>query len=124
MFSFKRILNIASCFLLLLSLVSASGFTSTSTNYESPKTELVSKNTPIESTSFVKYYSFAKTYQTLIFNPFIVFNFKCLLKIHSFDFSITLKSQKETTLQSLEYPFLEQNLIAQINMSKYQKITS
>ena len=120
MFSFRKILNIASCIILLLSLVSASGLTGISTNFERQKTELVSSKPSVKNTSVALYKTSARVYQTVIYNHYTIFNFKCLLNKQLFDFSLTLKSQKETTLQFLKHKLLEQNLIAQINTSNYK----
>lgn len=104
---------------LLVSLVSFSGFTYVSN--QKPQTELVSKAKIANKTSSSNYNYKAYSYQKVVHNHFTIFNFNCLLNKQLFDVSITLKSQKEKTLQFLDYQFLEQNLIAQNKTSKYQK---
>lgn len=120
MLNTKRISLFFSSLLLIISLVSVSGFAPVLSNYETPKTELVNSISTIENASVAQYKSPTKTHQTVIYNQFMVFNFKCLLNIHYFDISLTFKSQKEATLKFLEYQLLEQNLIAQINTSNYK----
>ncbi|MDO5977971.1 hypothetical protein [Flavivirga spongiicola] len=117
MLSLKRIQNIFSYLVLLITLVSFSGFTSISSNYEKPQIELpVSKYRSSQSTvkqhnPFTKKF---KKFKKVAYNQYLVFSFKSLLNIHTFNFNITLKSQKETILQFENYNnLLEQNLIAQ-----------
>lgn len=123
MLSFRKILNVVSCCILLVSLISVSGSTSISSNYESQQTELIRIIPTLENVSVAQYKSPIKSLKTLAHNQFIVFNFKVLLNIHYFDFSITLRSQKSTTIQCLKFKLLEQNLIARNNTS-YYKIAS
>lgn len=114
MLSLKRIPNIFSSLVLLITLVSFSGFTGiSSSNYEKPQTELfVSKHKSSHST-VKQYKALTKRSQKVVFNQFLVFSFKSLLNSHAFDFTVTLKSQKETILQFENYNnLLEQNLIA------------
>ena len=120
MLTFRKLLNIVSCLLLLLLLVSASDYTGISTNYESLKTELAISKPSYENASVAQYKPSIKSYQSQKLNLYTVFNFKCLLNIHYFNFSITQKSQNEARLQFSKHPVLKQNLIAQINISKYQ----
>ena len=120
MLSFRKTLNFITSFVFLLSLISVSGFTSVSTNIETPKTEIVERVLIEESTSNAHYKTSTKTYKTETLNPFATFNFKCILNIHSFYFTLTLKSQKELTRQFLNNLHLEQNLIAQIKASKHK----
>ena len=123
MWSLKRIQNIFSCLALLISLASFSGFTSISFNYEKPQTELfVSKYKNNHSTD-KQCKSFARNFQKVICNQYIVFNFKSLLNIRALNFNITLKSQKETILQFENYNnLLEQNLIAQTHTIKSKSV--
>ncbi|AUP80398.1 hypothetical protein [Flavivirga eckloniae] len=109
----KRIPNIFSCLVLLISLVSFSGFTGISSNYEKPQTELVvSKHNRNESNTKT-YKTSSKRVHKVVFNEYIVFSFKSLLNIHTFNFTITLKSQKKNILEFEDYDtLLKQNLIA------------
>ncbi|GAA3616176.1 hypothetical protein Q4Q39_01365 [Flavivirga amylovorans] len=119
MLSFKRIQNTCSFLALLITLVSFSGFTSVSSNYEKPHTELlVSKNKNSLSTD-KQYKILSERSQKIVFNQYIVFSFKSLLNIHILDFDITFKSQEEAILRFENYNnLLEQNLIAQTNTIK------
>lgn len=120
MLTFRKMLNFIASFVFLLSLISASGFTSVSTNLEIPKTELIERLSIVKNASIAQFKYSNKTNENAIFNPFIAFNFKCILHIHSFDFNSTLKSQKEITRHFLNDLLLEQNLIAQIKTSKHK----
>ena len=108
-----------SSLVLLVSLVSFSGFTYVPN--QKPQTELVTEAKIADKTSFSNYNYKAYSHQKVVHNQFTVFNFNCLLNKQLFDVSITVKSQKEKTLQFLEYQFLEQNLIAKNKTSEYQK---
>ncbi|TGV02092.1 hypothetical protein [Flavivirga rizhaonensis] len=119
MLSFKSIQNIFNCLALLITLVSFSGFTSVSFNYEKPQTELLVSKYKNNNSSVKQYKPFTKKAQKVVLNQYIVFSFKSLLNIHAFDFNITLKSQKKTILQFENYNnLLEQNLIAQTHTIK------
>ncbi|GAA3637400.1 hypothetical protein [Flavivirga jejuensis] len=110
----RSVQHIFSFLVLLITLVSFSGFTNVSYNHEKPQTELfVNKNKSRHST--VKQYKpLAKQAQKVTNNQYIVFSFKSLLNSHAFDFNISFKSQKEIILQFEDYNnLLEQNLIAQ-----------
>ena len=114
MLSLKRIQDIVSYLALLISLVSFSGFTSMSSNYEKPQTELFVSEYKSSHSTAKQYKPLTKRSQKVSFNQYLVFSFKSLLNIHAFDFTVTLKSQKETILQFENYNnLLEQNLIAQ-----------
>ena len=114
MLSLKRIQNIFSYLVLLITLASFSGFTSISSNYEKPQTELLVSKYRSSQSAVKQYNPFAKKFKKVVYNQYIVFSFKSLLNIHAFNFNITLKSQKETILQFENYNnLLEQNLIAQ-----------
>ena len=117
---FIKILKIANRLFLFLSLISVSGFTAISSNYESTKTELLYSKPSVKTASFAQYNYSTKIYQSLIYNQYIVFYFKCLFNIHNLDFTTTLKSQNKTKLELIQNPLLEQNLIAQINTSIHQ----
>lgn len=109
----KRIQKIASCFALLITLISFSGFTSNSSHYEKPLTELVFNHSKNNNKLKVKQHKlFSKTSKRILVNQFTIFNFKSLLNIQNFDFNLTLKSQKKITLRFLNHYILEQNLIA------------
>lgn len=109
----KRIQKIASCFALLIILISFSGFTSNSSHYEKPLTELVFNHSKNNNKLKVKQHKlFSKTSKRILVNQFTIFNFKSLLNIQNFDFNLTLKSQKKITLRFLNHYILEQNLIA------------
>ncbi|MDD7886475.1 hypothetical protein [Flavivirga sp. 57AJ16] len=123
MLSLKRIQNILSCLTLLITLVSFSGFTSVSSNYEKPQTELLVSKYKSNHSTDKQYKPFTKNFQKVICNQYLVFSFKSLLNIHTFNFSITLKSQKETILQFENYNnLLKQNLIAQTHTIKSKSV--
>ena len=105
--------------MLLISLVSFSGFIGVSTQIQKPQTELVISTNSIW-TSAKQNNHLHTTSSKVSFNQHTVFSFKFFLNKQLLEINVTLKSQKETTLQFLKYQFLEQNLIAQINTSKYQ----
>ena len=115
----KRIQLFFSSLMLLISLVSFSGFIGVSTQIQKPQTELVISTNSIW-TSAKQNNHLHTTSSKVSFNQHTVFSFKFFLNKQLLDINVTLKSQKETTLQFLKYQFLEQNLIAQINTSKYQ----
>lgn len=116
----KRIQLLFSSLLLFITLVSVSGSAPISSNYEKVKTEIVSSHLTLENATNAQYKSHTKTNRTAIFNSFIAFNFKSILNMHSFDFSLSLKSQKNKTKHFLNYLLLEQNLIAQIKNTKHK----
>ena len=118
MLNIKRIQHFFSSLMLLVSLVSFSGFTGT-TQIQKPQTELLTSTNSIWTSANQNDYLYT-TSSKFSFNQHTIFNFKLFLTRQLLDIEVTLKSQKETTLQFLEYQFLERNLIAQINTSKYQ----
>ncbi len=105
---------------LLAVIVSFSGFINYPSSYHKTQTELVINNTSsLQTTS--KSFTFLKhSPQSISFNQYTTFCFKWLLSTHQYNFSITLKSQRETVLQFNKQMFLEQNLIAQIFSNDYQ----
>lgn len=105
--------------MLLISLVSFSRFTGVSTQIQKPQTELLTNTNSIWTSA--KQNNHLHTASSKVsFNQHTVFSFKFFLNKQLLDFDVTLKSQKETTLQFLKYQVLEQNLIVQINTSNYQ----
>lgn len=114
-----KIKHITAFILLMLTLVSVSGFTSVSTHYEKQKIELVSTKKANKS-SVAQYQAITHTSQIVGYSYFTIFNFSNLLKKHQFDISIALKAQKNVKILFLDYQFLKQNLIAQINSSNYK----
>lgn len=114
-----KIKHITAFILLMLTLVSVSGFTSVSTHYEKQKIELVSTKKSNKS-SVAQYQVITHTSQIVGYSYFTIFNFSNLLKKHQFDISIALKAQKNVKILFLDYQFLKQNLIAQINSSNYK----
>ncbi len=114
MLSISRIQNIFSYLALLITLVSFSGFTSVSSNYERPQTELLVSKYRSDDSTVKEYQPLTKRSQKVAFNQYIVFSFKSLLNMHAFDFNLTFKSQKEAILLFENCNnLLEQNLIAQ-----------
>ena len=115
MLNAKKIKTVLSGVLLVLSLITFSGFTGVSAPLEIPKTELVTK-TNSDNLS-VHYSKYLKTIPVKVhFNQYTVFSFKYFLIKHHFDFNITLKSQKNEVLEFTNYnSVLEQNLIAKTN---------
>lgn len=115
----KQILHFLSSFILLISLVSFSGFTAASTQTQKHQTEIIARTNSVRPYS--KQFFFTHTVQQKVrFNQFTVFNFKLFLNKQLLNFNITLKSQKKITLEFFKHPFLKQNLIAQINSSNYK----
>ena len=119
MLNTKRIQLFFSSLMLLISLVSFSGFTDVSTQIQKRQTELLT-STNSKWTSAKQDNYLYKTSSKVSFNQYTVFSFKLFLNRQLLDFDVRLKSQKETTLQFLKYQVLEQNLIAQINTNNYQ----
>jgi len=119
MLNTKKIQLFFSSLMLLVSLVSFSGFTGISTEIQKPQTELFTSTNSIWASANQNSH-LHRTSSKVSFNQHTVFSFKFFLNKQLLDFDVILKSQKETTLQFLEYQILEQNLIAQINTSKYQ----
>ncbi|WP_298236838.1 hypothetical protein [uncultured Algibacter sp.] len=100
-------------FVLLLTLLSFSGFAPASTNYQKPITELLVEKPQTDK----KLITFSKvslnTLKKHVFNKYIVFNFKCLVSALNFDLTVRFKSQNETVLKLVNFHnILEQNLIA------------
>ena len=98
---------------LLATVISFSGFTSSSKNNQTTQTELVLNNR-------ISNYSNTKTCfflygndKKVTFNHYTFFSFKSLLNTFNFNFYIRFKSQKKNVLQfiDLNNP-LKQNLIA------------
>ncbi len=119
MLNTKRIQLFFSSLILLISLASFSGFTGVSTQTQKPQTELLTSTNSIWT--YVKQNNYLNTTPLKVnFNQYTVFSFKFFLNRQLLDFNITLKAQKETTLQFLQHRLLEQNLIAQINTSNYK----
>lgn len=108
----KRIQNIFSCFLLLISLISFSGFIGTPVLSEKPQIELVAKDQKKLNSNIKQFKPLTKGYCGVLINHYTIFNFKNFLNIQAFNFSVTLKSQKETSLPFIGLHTLEQNLIA------------
>ncbi|MDO5971225.1 hypothetical protein Q4Q35_15565 [Flavivirga aquimarina] len=109
----KHIHKILSGFLLLITLISFSGFSPVTANSHSAQTELLfTKN--ITDNDTVNYLNISRYCpKKTIFNQYIVFNFKCFLNTFDFDLTFRFKSQKTIELLFTNYNILEQNLIAQ-----------
>lgn len=119
MLNTKRIQFFFSSLILIISLVSFSGFTGVSTQIQKPQTELLTSTNSIWTSAKENNY-LSTTPLKVSLNQYTVFSFKLFLNRQLLDFNITLKSQKKATIQFLKYQLLEQNLIAQINTSDYQ----
>ena len=101
---------------LLAAIVSFSGFTNASSNFQKPQTELVYNANGFNDASDFYYSQLFNSSKNQIYNQYTVFNFKCFLINHHLDFSITIKTQKETVLQFNDFNnILQQNLIAQVH---------
>lgn len=105
---------------LLAVIVSFSGFTYYPSSYHKTQTELVINNTSSHQATSKSFSFLKRSSQNITFNQYTTFCFKWLLNTHQYNFSITLKSQKEAILQFNKQMFLEQNLIAQIFSDDYQ----
>ncbi len=106
---------------LMITLISFSGVSSTVTNFSTVQIELVSNRYNVDNAKVL--YGDAKfnSRQNIIYNQYTDFTFGSLLKGHNFNFSVTFKSQKETILQFNEFHnTLQQNLIAQIHSSNFK----
>ena len=108
-----------SSLLLLISLISLSGYAGVSTNFEKQKTELVSHGT-FNNSTVAKYLIAKYPQQKIINNYFTLFNFGSLLKKHHNNYSIALKSQKEIKIKFFNFQFIMQKLNAKINSTKYK----
>ncbi|GAA4887292.1 hypothetical protein GCM10023311_08790 [Flaviramulus aquimarinus] len=122
MLSFKRKQHIISYLLLLITLITFSGFTYTSSNFEKTQTELVVFSHEDYNSSVEAFQYSTKVLKYISYNPYLIFNFKGLLNLHYFNFVVTLKHQKKTVLQFLNHFNLEQNLIAQTHSIHYQGV--
>lgn len=105
-------------FALLLTLLSFSGFVPVSANCQKPTTELLAEK-PQANKKLIPYSKASlNTVEKHVFNKYIVFNFKCLVSVFNFDFTVRFKSQKETVLKLVNFhSILERNLIAQQHSS-------
>lgn len=120
---YKKIKHVIAFFILIITLATVSGFTGTSTNFSKPKTELLySKNA--NTNNAAKYQINTISSETLDFNSFSIFNFKCLLNKHAFDSLNTQNSQKKAISKFLKQQLLDQNFITQLNTSSYKAHTS
>ncbi|MEC3906954.1 hypothetical protein VOI54_07975 [Tamlana sp. 2201CG12-4] len=114
----RKIQSLIGVLLLLISLVSFSGFVGTTSKPQRPQTELVHQNNQKLTVEDSPYKALSKTLKIPV-NQYTVFTFKWFLTVHTFDFSVTLKSQKEAVLQFLDYQHEEQHLIAKTTHSNY-----
>ena len=121
MLNIKKIQLFISSLLLLISLVSLSEFTYVPTQNKKHQTELVTTSKIENKTSISKYNYKVYCNKKVLHNSFTNYNFKCLLNKKLLNVLITLKSQKEKTLQFIRYKLIEQKLIAQINTNDYKK---
>lgn len=108
----KHIYKILTGLLLLISLLSVSDFTPFFANNTSTKTELL-----LFSTSFNKetanYVNFQVAHpKKIIYNKYLIFNFKCFLNTINFEYSIHLKTQKQTFIEFTNSYLLDKNLVA------------
>lgn len=115
MLSIKRIHKYLVGLALLVVVISFSGFTRSASNYNNPQTELLANIKSKDNSKVAPYKTIKSTSQKVWFNQYIVFNFKSLLNIHYFDFSLTLKSQKARVLEFLNPNGVEQHLMAHVN---------
>ncbi|WP_396603157.1 hypothetical protein [Algibacter sp. R77976] len=105
--------------MLLLSLISFSGYTVTSIPLQKTQTELVTSINSIWASA--KENNYLKTTPLKVsLNHFTVFNFKFFLNNQLLDFNTSLKSQKNSTIKFLKHLFLKQNLIAKTTTFKYK----
>ncbi len=113
----KGIQKLLSSVVLLVTLISFSGFSNANKSIQITKTELVIGNRSLD-------YSRAKTFNFLnnnlkkiTHNQYIFFNFKSLLNTVNFNFSICFKTQKKVILQFIGLnSLLQQNLIAKTHL--------
>ncbi len=116
----KRLHKWLASIALLAVIVSFSGFTNYPSSYHKTQIELVVNSTSNNQTTSKSFTFLKRSPQSFTFNQYTRFCFKWLLSTHQYNFSIILKSQKETVLQFNKKMLLEQNLIAQIFSSDYQ----
>ncbi len=114
----RYIVNLA----LLAVVISFSGFTTPVPNYNNPQTELVVHLKPTNDSKIAPYKTSKSAFQEVWFTQYIVFNFKSLLNIHYFDFSVTLKSQKTKVLEFIDPTSIEQHLIVHANLEPSDSI--
>ena len=101
---------------LLAMVISFSGVSGSSVNFHKTQTELIGNAIGLDAASDFYYYPLFNSSKKQTFNQYTVFNFKWFLIKHHFDFSITIKTQKEAVLQFKYFNnILQQNLIAQVH---------
>ncbi len=112
--SVKSIKKLLTSVVLLASILSFSGFTNYPSFYQKPQTELVLSNPTFNKVTTKQFTLLSSASQKTQVNQYVLFNFKSLLQVHKFSFSITFKSQKKVQLEINNLTVLEQNLITQV----------
>lgn len=110
----KCIQKLSASVVLLITLISFSGFSSANVNIQVTQTELFTSRHSVDYSKIKTYRVFNNNSKNISYNQYTVFNFKSLLNTFNIDFSVYFKTQKETTLQFIDLNnSLKQNLIAQ-----------
>jgi hypothetical protein len=123
MWSLKALYKWFTSVALLAAIVSFYGVSPGMSNFQKTQTELVDNAKSFKTTSDFHYNQLSNYSEKQAYNQYIVFNFKCFLVKHQFDFNITFKSQKGKILLFENYnTLLEKNLIAQLYYNNLQDL--
>lgn len=114
MMNVKCIQKLSASVVLLITLISFSGFSNANENIQVTQTELFTSRHSSDYSKIKTYHIFNNNSKNISYNQYTVFNFKSFLNTFNIDFSVCFKTQKETTLQFIHLNnSLKQNLIAQ-----------
>lgn len=116
----KHIKSTITSLLLLITLLSFSGFIGAPSHHVNPQIELFC-NAQKKHETKTKHYTYLTTHsQKVLINQYTVFNFKRLLNTQLIDYSLSFKSQEEITLEFLDLKHIEQHYIVKTHSKGLQ----